>query len=98
MNVALTESVLIHHHGQPVAIGLDSEFNNKELLSMLTRNGITPAPRPSPRHNKLGPVERKHRAIWVVLAKLAVHYPEEAHIAGAVCYVFVQYSFRQPVG
>ena len=74
----LVETLWIHHHGRPVATGFDSEFNNAEFLSMLRRNGVTPQPRPARRHNKLGRIERKHRTIKLILARLALQYPEES--------------------
>lgn len=74
------ESLWIHHHGRPVAIGFDPEFNKAPFLAMLNRNGIIPEPRPARRHNKLGRVERKHRTIKQILSRLAMQYPEESDL------------------
>ena len=70
-NKALVESLWLHQHGRPLAIGFDPEFNMTAFLIMLGRNGVLAKPRPARRHNKLGQVERKHRVIKLLLSRLA---------------------------
>ena len=76
----IAESKWIYQHGSPVAIGFDLEFSDAEFLSMLKRNGITPSPRPTRRHNMLGKVGKKHRTIKSILTRLALPNPEETDL------------------
>ena len=71
----IVESLWLHQHGRPVAIGFDPEFNKTEFLEMLKRNGIIAEPRPARRHNKMGRIERKHRTIKLILSRLAYANP-----------------------
>ena len=79
-SAAAVESLWIHQHGRPVALGFDPEFNKAEFLAMLKRNGIIARPRPARRHNKLGRVERKHRVIKLILSRLAHAYPQASSV------------------
>ena len=74
---SIVETIWVHQHGSPTALGFDPEFNNVHFLKMLSRNGITAQPRPARRHNKIGRTERKHRSIKLILSRLALAYPEE---------------------
>ena len=74
---SIVETIWVHQHGSPTALGFDPEFNNVHFLRMLSRNGITAQPRPARRHNKMGRTERKHRSIKLILSRLALAYPEE---------------------
>ena len=74
---SIVETIWVHQHVSPTALGFDPEFNNVHFLKMLSRNGITAQPRPARRHNKMGRTERKHRSIKLILSRLALAYPEE---------------------
>ena len=76
----IVESLWIHQHGRPFAIGFGPEFNKKDFLDMLRRDEIIAEPRPARRHNKMGRVERKHRTIKLIISRLAYPYPEASNV------------------
>jgi hypothetical protein len=68
------ENRWILHHGAPISLSPDPEFNRKNFQNMLTLYGITYHARPARRHNKTGIVERKNGILRLILYHLNLEH------------------------
>ena len=68
--LSVFERIWVHANGKCMNLVMDSEFRKEVVSTWFSKRGIKLPPIPARRHNKAGAVERKNRAVKVILERV----------------------------